>query len=320
MEHSSPSAAVNHSHALLNALRAAISGEQSRILTRQLLKLPGDLRLPSPKMQGVSLEYVEQLFKSFSHKETLIVCFEQPGSEIVASFQEQIRDLHDRSESVRKHLQVLASREGDFEQAARELTSYYVGHFRSRESYIHGLIHYAETYSLWDMKRHWEEHLQNTLDLIDDSRDLLITVAQSKALSSYLIQRIYDSCVLIPASLKCQAHDMRHILSLDQDHFSFEHAEIFTEQAQQAWLEMGLNAEQAGYWASYEITPTECAEWIAFGFIEPRTAGAWKVRGFDPEIANLWAAHGFDASEAYLCRHGGISTPEDAERMRQQVH
>lgn len=317
MEQAPPSSAVNHSHALLNALRAALSGEEARALTRELLRLPAD---GAPKPEHLSaLEYVEELFGSFAQKETIILCLDEPGSFIVSHFESQIEALRDRADKVEKLLQVLASRSGNYENAARELTSFYVGHFRAREAYIHGLLLYADTFSNFEMKRHWEDHLEVTLDLIEDSRELLIEVSRAKALSSYMIQRIYDSCILIPASLRCQSHDMCNILHLNKPQLSFQAANLLVGNADE-WTAIGLNAEQAGYWAAYKISPPECSEWLSFGFLEARSAGAWKVRGFDPETASDWASNGYDPSEAYLCRHGGISTPDKADQMKGQLH
>lgn len=317
MEQSPPSPAVNHSHAILNALRAAVSGEEARSLTRELLKLPEEIDFGN--LDKLPLDYIEGLLGSFHQEETIILCLDEPDSLVVSQFEQQLEGLRERANYVKDLLNVLSSREGNFQDAARELTSFYVGHFRARESYINGLLMYAETFSLWDMKRHWEHHLTSTLDMIDDSRELLIELSRTETLSSYLIQRIYDSCVLIPASLRCQAHDMRHILYLDHQYFTFEDA-LFSEEDKYAWSQIGLNAEQAGYWAAYEISPEECTEWLSLGFVEPRSAGSWKVRGFDPELANIWILHGFDPSEAYLCRHGGITSPEEAERMKSQPH
>ncbi|MCI5064993.1 hypothetical protein MRY87_04645 [bacterium] len=316
MEEAPPSEAVNQSHALLNSLRAAWSGEQSRGLTRELLELPESSTLDPQK--DLPLEYIEQLFSSFSQEETMIICLDDPESLVITHFDDQVEELERRSHDVQRLLSRLSQQGADTREVMGELTSFYVGHFKAREAYIEGLIRYADAFRLWEMKSHWEDHLLRTVDLIEDSRDLLMEVARVDTLSSYLIQRVYDSCVLIPSSLKCQAHDMRHIRHLDREEFTFSMANIPQSEVD-GWMQLGLDAEDAGYWGAYDITAEECAEWMHYGFLDPKSAGGWKARGFEPEMADIWAVQGYDPSEAYLCRHGGISTPEAADKLRTVV-
>ena len=319
MSYPTPSPESNFTHSVLNALRAAMNGEDTRLLTRTLLKLPAETAV-SIENTTRHLPYIEELLSGFQQEETTIICFDETDSLIRDLYEGQINLLQSKARHAKRLLTVLAHRSEGFEQAARELAAFYVSHFRARESYINGLLYYADSFGLKEMYEHWHSHLVGTLDLIEDSKELLVEVSDIEEFSAYLLQRIYDSCVLIPASLQCQAHDMRHILSLNKDHFSFDDANLFSEEEKSEWIQLGLNAEQAGYWRAYDISPLEFSDWISLGFFEARIAGAWKARGFDPEAAHLWAIQGFDASEAFLCRYGGITSPEEAERMRSELH
>ena len=319
MRQPTPSPESNFAHSVLNALRAAMNGEDTRLLTRKLLKLPDEPALER-ESTILHLPYIEELLRGFQQKETVIICLDESDSLIRDLYETQIQLLKAKARHAKRLLSVLCHRSEGHEQAARELAAFYVSHFRARESYIKGLLYYADTFQLPDMYQHWDSHLVGTRDLIEDSKELLVEVTAASEFSAYLIQRVYDSCVLIPASLQCQAHDMRHILSLNKEVFSFDDANLFSDDEKDEWMQLGLDAEQAGYWRAYDISPGEFSDWVSLGFFEARTAGAWKARGFDPEAAHLWAVQGFDASEAFLCRHGGITSPEEAERMRSELH
>ncbi len=312
-----PSPQSNHCHAILNALRAALAGQFSKYRTAQLLGNP----LFEPYLFENSanrLSWISQLFSDFHKDETQIICLEDAG-EVESLFQLVQQQLEQDAFMAQEILSVLSWSEPENLDGLGALVCFHSAHLHAREMYIDGLIYYARCFGIADMMRYWERQAHLGADAAERNREFLVRLAKEGRIDKGFLQEIYSETVLIPSSYRCQSHDMNRIRCLDQGECEFETLPMESDEALM-WQELGINAEKAGYWRAYQISPVEVDEWRDFGFLEPRQAGIWKARGFSPSEADEWSLAGYDPEQAHLYRHCGCASPESAEVLRRWEH
>ena len=133
-----PSESVNHCHALLNALRAALYGEESRLLSRFLLGLEQEGETFATLSGNV--EYIEKLFSAFQSEETVILCLDDTqNNHTKMLLHNHMSILSESAKNVSSMLQKIKSREDRSDALIQDIVTYVVGHTRARETL--SLIH-----------------------------------------------------------------------------------------------------------------------------------------------------------------------------------
>jgi len=117
-----------------------------------------------------------------------------------------------------------------------------------------------------------------TICSISDSFELL---------NNNFMRAFVARCAPLPGMFRTYCHEINKLLAPFNGGLNFENADFNEEQAV-AWSLKGFDAEQAGYWRAYSLSPDQALAWLEEDIDRPALAMPWKYHGFSAAEAKYW--------------------------------
>ena len=133
--------------------------------------------------------------------------------------------------------------------------------------------------------------------------------------SNELCDKLRKEASLVPSDLRSYVHDANILLNILVREFSFELAEIPTDEARD-WNAAQVPPTLAGYWRAYQFSPLECVEWANFGIRNAPLAANWRRARFYPDEASRWIREGIAPIVATEWRNAGFEAPRAGFLLR----
>jgi hypothetical protein len=123
---------------------------------------------------------------------------------------------------------------------------------------------------------------------------------------------------LVPGDFRSRIHDCNVLLHVYTKQFTFELAEIPSDEAD-VWISKKVPPVAAGYWRAYGFSPEDLLDWVQVGVTGAPLAASWRRVGFSPETAVRWIREGISPTLAIEWDRAGFEPPRVASLLRRGI-